>query len=360
MAYERGYGLANAEHDLPIEPDTVFYAGSLSKQFTAFAVALLVSQGRIALDDDVRKHLPEMPAYERPITVRHLVHHTSGLRDYYALQSIAGRRSDEIFENRDVLEIAARQKGLNFLPGEQYLYSNTGYGLLALIVERASGLSLGAFADREMFQPLGMRDTHFGEDVTRLVKRRAGAYRRTNDGLAVDLFMNQRSGAGGLYTTVRDLLAWDENFYTGKVGGKAVIEMVETPGTLSGGRPMGYAFGLQVGTYRGQRIVEHGGSFGGYRAHLLRIPARHTSVALLCNMASIAPSRHARQVADVVLAQAFTEPPPPARSGGAGARGQGSGRRGGGPAAPALTAETIAALAGQYYSAELDATHEIF
>jgi CubicO group peptidase (beta-lactamase class C family) len=183
MAYERGYGVANAEHGVPIAPDSVFYAGSLSKQFTAFAVALLVSKGRVSLDDDVRKHLPEMPRYGSPITVRHLVHHTSGLRDYYALLSIAGRRSDEVFDNKEVLEIASRQKGLNFPVGDQYLYSNTGYGLLAVIVERASGMSLGRFAEQEIFKPLGMIDTHFHEDETRLVKRRADAYRRAGDSL---------------------------------------------------------------------------------------------------------------------------------------------------------------------------------
>src|SRR6185436_6653059 len=153
IAYERGYGIADLEHDVPIAPDSVFYVGSLSKQFTAMAASLAIEQGRLSLDDSIRTYLPELPAYADAIRIRHLIHHTSGLRDYNTLLSIAGRRGDEAYDNRTVLAMTARQKSLNFAPGAEYLYSNTGYTLLATVVERATGTRFAAFADARIFKP---------------------------------------------------------------------------------------------------------------------------------------------------------------------------------------------------------------
>ena len=244
IAYERGYGIADLEHDVPITPASVFYVGSLSKQFTAFAVALAASEGKLSIDDDVRKWLPELPDYGTRLDVGHLLHHTSGLRDYNTLFDIAGRRNDEAFDNQIVLGIIARQRALNFPPGEQYLYSNSGYVLLSHIVERATGTPLAAYAKTRMFEPLGMRDTQFYDDVTRVVKNRAFAYERTAAGGVRDNTPHsQRTGAGGVLTTVRDLLAWDNNFYEPKVGTKALIAAMQQPGALKSGKPLTYAYG---------------------------------------------------------------------------------------------------------------------
>ena len=312
IAYERGYGAADLEHNVPIGPETMFYVGSLSKQFTGMAAALAISKGKLSVDDPVRKWLPELPAYADPITVRHLLHHTSGLRDYNTLLSIAGRRGDEAYDNPTVLRITAKQKALNFVPGSEYLYSNTGYTLLATIVERATRTLFAAFAEAEIFKPLGMTGTHFHTDASRLVPGRAMGYQSTqNQPVRLDTPSNERAGAGGVFTSIRDLLKWDENFYSGKVGGKMLIDQLQTSGTLTDGKVLNYGWGLQLGSYKGLRVVEHGGSLGGYRSHLLRFPAQHTTVAALCNVPN-GPSGLVRRVADVVLRELLTTPDAPA------------------------------------------------
>jgi CubicO group peptidase (beta-lactamase class C family) len=354
IAYEHGYGMADLEHDVPIAPETVFYVGSVSKQFTAFAAALAIQQGRLSLDDSVRKRLPELPEYAQAIMVRHLIHHTSGLRDFYTLLSIAGRRQDDLFDNDAVLRLAARQAHLNFPPGSDYLYSNTGYALLATTIARATGTPFGAFVDANIFKPLDMSSSHVHDDDGRLVKGRAFGYTRSAGGdLRLDSPRGERVGAGGVFTTVRDLQKWDENFYDGRVGGRALIDRVQTPAALNDGKPLTYAWGLEVGAYRGQRIVEHGGSLGGYRAHLIRFADQHLSVACLCNLASIAPAALARQVADVVLGDRLTMPSPPAASGAAGGGGGAAGR---GASRQTAAARPLSDYVGVYYSDELDAT----
>jgi CubicO group peptidase (beta-lactamase class C family) len=354
MLYERGYGMADLEHDDAITPDTVFYAGSVSKQFTAFAAALAIQKGYLSADDSIRKYLPELPAYADAITVRHLVHHTSGLRDFYTLLSIAGRRQDALFDNRSILRLAARQNALNFSPGDDYLYSNTGYTLLAVIVGRAAKMPFGAFADTHIFKPLGMTSSHFGDDAARLVRKRAFGYAWNAKGEPrLDTPGGERVGAGGLFTTVRDLRRWDENFYTGVVGGKALIEQVQRTGQLSSGKPLTYAWGLEIGRYRGAPVVEHSGSLGGYRAHLIRFPEQHFSVAALCNISSVTLAPLVRQVADIAIAPSLPEPKPaPAGRGAAGGRG---GQAPSPPAAAEGSAITAAEAAGVYVSGEIDA-----
>jgi CubicO group peptidase (beta-lactamase class C family) len=350
IAYERGYGMADLERDVPITPSSVFYTGSLSKQFTAFTAALAASDGKLSLDDDVRKWIPELPDYGSRLTVRHLIHHTSGLRDYNTLFDIAGRRNDEAFDNQTVLRIVARQRALNFKPGEEYLYSNSGYVLLSLIVERASGTPLAAFAKTRIFQPLGMRDTQFYDDVTRLVKNRAFAFDKAASGEWRDNTPHsQRTGAGGVLTTVRDLLAWDNNFYEQKVGTKALISQVHETGALNSTKPLTYAYGLQIGQYRGQRVVEHGGSLGGYRAHLMRFPDERTSVACLCNFSTSNPGARAHRVADEVLRDRFQQPVPTPTAANT------PGDRANTPPVT-LTAEQLAEYAGRYDSGEVDTT----
>ena len=349
IVYSRGYGMASLEHDVPIAADSVFYAGSVSKQFTAMSVALAIQQGKLSYEDSIRKYLPELPPYADAIKVRHLLHHTSGLRDYNTLLSIAGRRDEDAWDNRVVLQMTAKQTQLNFKPGDEYLYSNTGYTLLATIVERATGTKFAAFADVNVFKPLGLEVTHYHVDARRLVHNRALAYATRDGQWTLDTPINERAGAGGIYTSIPDLQKWDENFYTGRVGGPEVLKKVQTQGRLNDGKTLAYAWGLEIGTYRGLSIVEHGGSLGGYRAHILRFPSQHTSVALLCNASSIAPSGLARRVVDVVLADTL-QPAPPATA----ASGRGGGAFDTPPPGAMPAGTSLADYAGTYESGEID------
>ncbi|MFQ5817026.1 MAG: serine hydrolase domain-containing protein [Terriglobia bacterium] len=311
LIYTRGYGMASLEHRVPISSQSVFYIGSTSKQFVAASVVLAAAQRQLSLDDDIRKHLPEMPDYGTPITLRHLIHHSSGLRDYLSLMSLAGMPFENIYTDEELIELLARQKQLNFTPGEQYLYSNSGYFLLAQIVKRATGHSLRAFAEENIFKPLGMTSTHFHDDRTLVVANRATAYSPQKEGgFRLNWFLNfDKVGSGGLLTTVEDLYLWDQNFYEIKVGGRDFVQQLLTPGTLNNGQILDYAFGLAVGEYKGLKTVSHGGAFMGFRAQLLRFPEQKFSVICLCNLSNINPTRLARQVADIYLADLFTEEP---------------------------------------------------
>ena len=354
IAYAKGYGSANLEYGVPITPKTPFISGSVAKQFTAAAIALLVEQGRLSLDDDVRKYIPELPDYGAKITVGHLVHHTSGLRDFWALVQVSGMRYDDGYTAGDVIRLAARQKQLNFPPGSEYDYSNTGYVSLGVIVQRVTGKSLREFAAEQIFGPLGMTSTHYHDDHTMMVPGRAAAYSpMPQGGWRINIWNNDMVGQGGLITTIEDLQKWDENFYSGKVGGPGFLKRQLQQGRLTSGRTLSYAFGLTVDDYRGLPRVEHGGSSGGYRTIITRFPSAHTSVAALCNVSDANPTMLAQQVADIVLASKFATP-------GAGrtvdtARAQVTRSD---TAAP-TTASSVAGLAGRYYSQELDATYEL-
>jgi CubicO group peptidase (beta-lactamase class C family) len=307
MVYARGYGMADLNHRIPITPRTVFYIASTSKQFAAMSIALLVEDGTIALTDPVRKWIPELPAYADRVTIRHLVHHTSGIRDYLGLWGLSGRSIADEIPSEAALDLIVRQRALDFEPGSQYSYSNSGYFLLSELVRRASGQSLRDFAGARIFGPLGMRDTQFHDRNTRIVERRAEGYQPTGPG-AYEIVRTSFAlvGDGGLLSTVDDLLRWDGNFYNNVLGrgGPALIRQVTTPASepLADGSPQRYAFGLMRGQYRGVDIVEHGGAFIGFRAQLLRVPDAHLSVAVLCNDYTAQPEQLARRVVDRYLA----------------------------------------------------------
>jgi CubicO group peptidase (beta-lactamase class C family) len=311
IVYKRGYGMANLEYGVPITPSSVFHVASVSKQFTAFALMLLASQGKLSLDDDVRKFVPEVPAFGPTITVRHLIHHTSGLRDQWDLLNMAGWRwQADVVKQEDVLYLTSRQKALNFEPGAEYLYSNTGYTLMAVIVERLSGQTLREFAEENIFEPLGMEDTHFHDDHEMIVRNRAYAYApASHGGLKISIPDFDVVGATSLFTTVEDLARWDRNFYTGHVGGQALIRQMHERGVLNDGDTIAYAFALSHGTYRGLATVGHGGADAGYRSNFVRFPDQRFTVDVLCNFPSSNPGGKARRVADVYLAGDFTEPP---------------------------------------------------
>jgi CubicO group peptidase (beta-lactamase class C family) len=303
IIYKHGYGAADLDHDIPISPGTVFHVASVSKQFTAFSVMLLAQQGKLSLDDPVRKYITELRDFGTPITIRHLMHHTSGLRDQWNLLIMSGwRLSEDVVRDADVLDLVSRMKALNFKPGDQHLYSNTGYTLLAQIVKRVSGQSLREFAEANIFKPLGMNSTFFRDDHAVIVKSQAYAYNPGPGGVFKLSVPNYDTvGASSLLTTVEDLARWDQNFYDHRIGGKSIIDQMQIPGTLNGGVKINYAMGLSVLKYKGLNVVEHSGGDAGYRSHLMRFPDQRFSVACLCNLGSANPSLIARGVADIYL-----------------------------------------------------------
>jgi CubicO group peptidase (beta-lactamase class C family) len=304
LIFSRGFGYANLDYDIPIRPNTIFDIGSTSKQFTAAAIVLLAQRGKLSLDQDVRDIIPELPAYDEPITIRMLIHHTSGVRDYLTLMSLAGMSFENVFQEDDGVHLLARQRELNFRPNTEHLYSNSGYLLLAVVIRRVSGMSIGEFLGSEIFGPLGMQHTFVYENRFRVVKNRATGYAPDGKGgFVIDHYFNfELGGDGQVYTSVEDLLFWDRNFYDPIVGGSEFLEQMLTRGVLDSGDTLDYAFGLGIGEYRGQPIVSHGGAWGGFRADLVRFPEQRFSVACLCNVANAEPGVLARRVADFYLA----------------------------------------------------------
>lgn len=354
LAFAKGYGMADLEHDRQITPETRFYLASISKQFTAMSIVLLAQDHRLTLDDSLRAWVPEVPSFGASITLRQLLHHTSGLRDYFTLLAVSGWPTDGLLTEAQLLALVARQKSLNFQPGDEFLYSNTGYALLAIVVKRASGQSLRDFADARIFKPLGMTHTLFRDDHTALVPERALGYQLSPAGYRLSQPQFDVVGDGGAYSTVEDLAKWAANFTTGRVGGRAGIAEMERAGQLNDGQPIPYALGLSIGDLHGFKTLSHGGSYGGYRSELVRIPERRLSVITLCNTASASPTL-AEQVSRVFLGIAAEKTNliaadlPMASLMAFGAAAQQSDTSG-----ARQRNDRLALLAGKYYSEELD------
>ncbi len=310
LIYERSYGMANLEHDIPITPDTVFRIASVSKQFTAMSLLLLEQDGALSLDDDIRKYLPDMPDYGRPISIRHLLQHSSGIRDYEGFTTLLGISYEDTYIQREVLELLARQKTLNFAPGERYLYSNSGYLLLAEIAQRVSGKTLRQFVDERIFRPLDMRASLFRDDHNEMIPHRASGYAPLEDGgFRIAESHYDMVGDGSVFTTVRDLYRWDQNFYHRKIGGEKVAKAQHETLVLNDGRNIPYAAGLGIGAYGGLRFVAHSGSWVGFKAQLLRFPEQRFSVICLCNDESVNPTALAVRIADIHLEDQFESEP---------------------------------------------------
>ena len=359
LVYEKAVGKADVEQDRSINSETVFHIASLSKQFTAMAVLLLEKDGKLSLDDDVRKHLPELHDFGKTITIRHLLLHTSGLRDQWDLVTLAGWRMSDVITDDDVFRLACRQRELNFEPGTRHLYCNTGYTLAARIVERAAGQPFRDFARSRIFEPLGMAHTRFPADHEEIVPRRARSYHPAGDGRYENSILSYGTvGATSLLTTVADLARWDANFDEPRVGDAAILEKLQAGGTLNDGRKIDYALGLVNGTYRGRKVVEHAGSDAGFRCTLLRFPTERFSVILLANTSDAAPGELARRVADVYL-EGELDPVPakPAAAETKGGAGHPPGRR---VADPGFTAEQAEACVGDFYSGELGVIYTVF
>jgi CubicO group peptidase (beta-lactamase class C family) len=351
LVYESGYGMANLEQRTPITPATIFNIASVSKQFTAFLIMLLVAAGQLDLDDDVRRHVPQMPDFGKTITVRHLVHHTSGLREDWSLLALAGWRAEDVVTERDVLDLLYRQRELNFEPGSEYLYCNSGYMLMGQIVRKVSGKSVRQLAQEKIFTPLEMKNSVLQDDNHMLIPSRAASYRPQLSKSFVHVhFATDRAGPSNLYTNVLDMARWDQNFYDPKVGGKAVLDLMHTRGKLKDGKEIPYAGGLIHGEYRGLKMVAHTGSVAGYRSILARFPEARFSVILLSNVSDFNAQEMARQVANIHLEgtlkpAAEKKAPEPKKD---------KKKKG-----PVLTAKQMAEYTGDFHSDELDVVYRV-
>ena len=314
ILYARGYGMSNLEHDVPIAPDSVFHVASISKQFAAHCIVLLAKEGKLSFDDDVRDYLPELPDYGPTITIRHLIHHTSGLRDQWELLRLAGWREDDLITDGDVLEIVPRQTALNFPPGEQEFYSNTGYTFLGLIVQRVTGQTLRRFAEERIFEPLGMARTHFHDDHNEIVPGRTHGYVPGKDevGFRISNPVFDTTGATSLHTTVEDLFRWDQ-YLERWLQGPENAEYLERA-VLNDGEQRKYGCGLRYDTRHGVERVGHAGADAGYRAHYLRVPAHRLGIAILCNLSTMTPANLVDDVLAILLEARFGGRPdqPPA------------------------------------------------
>jgi len=310
----KAYGMANLEYGIRLRPDTVFESGSVAKQFTAAAIALLCQDGKLSLDDPVRKHIPEVPDFGTPILIRHLLNHTSGLRSQWPLMYLSGRPTGlTVHTVPEIVELVGRMKELNFKPGDEYLYCNTGYTLLGVVVARVSGKSLDDFCQERLFKPLGMARTQWRDDFREIVPDRATAYGRPGDGpFLTNMSFTSVIGNGGLLTTAGDLLVWNGNLDDPRVGGRAMVEQLETRGRLNDGFENEYAQGLVETAHKGVREISHGGSTAGYQTFLARYPDERLSIAVLSNVSGSNPARLAHEVADIYLAGKIKEPAKPA------------------------------------------------
>ena len=316
ILFSRGYGMADLELGAAITPQSVFDIASASKQFTAMCILLLAKEGKLSLEDDLRRHLPEIPDFGKRITLRHLLHHTSGIRDYIEALLLAGAKVGDVTTEADALRAICRQRTLNFAPGDQYLYSNSGYFLLSLVVTRASGKPLAEFAQERIFGPLGMRHTRFNDPRAPSPAGRASGYApAAKGGFTLAASNWEQVGDGGVQTSIEDLFLWDRNFSDPRVGGAGLLKEMQTPGRLNSGRPLEYAAGLLVNRIRGLKAVGHAGVTVGFRSALVRFPDTGLSVVCLANVESLDPGELAVKVAEVFLGGAMQPLPPASRAG---------------------------------------------
>ncbi|HUP90515.1 MAG TPA: serine hydrolase [Longimicrobiales bacterium] len=351
IVFARGYGMANLEHGVRNTPQTVYHMASVSKQFTAFATLLLADEGKLSLDDDIHKYIPELADFGTPITVRHLINHTSGIRDQWVLWGMAGGRLDDVITHADLMNLLRRQKELNFAPGAEYLYSNSGYTLLSEIVARVAKEPFGVFMKTRVFDPLGMKNTQIYDDHERLVKGRADSYRRNEQqqwSKAVLSYANR--GATSLFTTASDLALWLDNYRTAKIGGARVMQQMQQRGVLNKGDTLNYASGLVIWKDRGLNAISHGGADAGFRTSVSYYPEVETGIILLGNEGGFNTAQVSDDVAEAFFGDRMTTTPvaPPTQQ----------------PPAPQQTPWTpttteLQSYVGAYYSAELETRYEV-
>lgn len=305
IVFKKGYGMANLEYDIPVTSSTIFHIASVSKQFTTFSILLLEKDGLLSLDDDVRKYIPEVPDFGKTITLRHLAHHTSGLRDQWNLLALAGWRLDDVITREHILKLVSKQKELNFEPGEEMLYCNTGYTLLAEVVARVSGLSFAQFTEERIFRPLQMNHTLFYDDHELIVKNRAYSYKREGKAYKKSVLSYANVGATSLFTNVEDMSLWALNFEDPVVGDASILKKLRTKAVLNKGDTINYALGQSIFNYRGLECIGHGGADAGYRSNITRVPEQGFSVVVLSNYGAFNPSGISNRVMNLYLADAI-------------------------------------------------------
>jgi CubicO group peptidase (beta-lactamase class C family) len=309
VVFEKAFGLADMEHNVPNTPQTIFESGSVAKQFTAAALVLLQQEGKLSIDDPVMKYIPELPDYGAPLTIRHLLNHTSGIRDWGTVMSLTGAgRGDRVITQDLAFDVITHQRALDFTPGAEYSYSNSGYTLAAIIVERVSKQKYPAFVEERLFKPLGMKNSSWRDDYTRIVPGRAQAYARQGNGpWRLNMpFMNVY-GNGGMLTTVGDWMRWNAMLDARSLGAP-LVEALETRGVLNDGRKISYALGLTVDTYKGLKDVSHGGATAGYQTFLARYPDTKVSIGVMCNGTSPSAGGIAAGITDEIFGP-FPETP---------------------------------------------------
>lgn len=351
LVYSRGYGYANLDYDIPVTPQTVFDVASVTKQFNAASIMMLVQDGKLSLDDDVRKWLPELPEYEWPITLRHMLSHSSGLRDYLNLFPLAGRNDHYPISHPQILQMMSRQRALVSPPGERRSYSNTAYMLLSQILERAGGQSLGEFTAEHFFGPLEMTGSFMYENLEEIVPRRATGYDRNDDGdvRIVHNYNFDVAGDGQLYSTMEDLLRWDNYLHGAEK--PAFYSLLLTKAHLNNGDPIEDANGIRRRDYRGLHTLGHSGSSWGFRTELVRFVEPGLSIAISCNSDSANPQYLAKRVADHYLAEQLDPQTDDAASSSDDYVAEPA------SAPPALTSDQLAEFAGEFFSPELDAMY---
>ncbi|HMJ64644.1 MAG TPA: serine hydrolase domain-containing protein, partial [Candidatus Binatia bacterium] len=304
VVYQHGYGSANLESRVPITPQTAFDAASVAKQFTGLSIAMLIEQGKLSLDDDIRKHRRDVPDFGHTITIRHLLYHTSGLRDWPETLGLSGFGDGAIITLDTTLEMVRRQQELDFVPGEEQQYCNTSYNLLAAAIAKVSGKSFREWTDANLFEPLGMKHTHFCEDPTKLIPNRAESYSPAGEKkYNRNLSELAAQGSSSLFITAEDMGKWLINFQTERVGGRNAFGRMYEPGKLNGGKKLdfNYGFGVVLGDYHGARMISHGGAWAGYRSFVLHIPEKQFGVAILSNTSDMREAGIATKIADLYL-----------------------------------------------------------
>jgi CubicO group peptidase (beta-lactamase class C family) len=302
LLFSKGYGMANLEYGIPISPETIFHMASVSKQFTAYSIVLLARAGKLGLDDDIHKYLPWFPDLKEKITIRHLLNHTSGIRDQWQLLAIAGTRLDDVITQEHIIKILGKQQALNFKPGEQYSYSNSGFTMLAEIVRSVTGQSLRQFTDSAIFKPLGMINTHFHDDYTEIVKNRSYSYERNESFRFINSILSySNAGATSLFTNIHDMSKWIMNFYDHKVGDQKDIDQLTQKGRLNNGKEINYALGISVDNYKGWKQFSHSGGDAGYRTFVMVFPDLKTGFIVFSNLAEISTGDKAYRLADIFI-----------------------------------------------------------
>ncbi len=308
IVFSKAYGLASMEYLVPNTPGTIFNTGSVSKQFTAMGIVLLQQQGKLSVDDDIRKYLPELPDFGEVITIRHMLHHTSGLRSLHAMLELAGWRGDDARTNEDLNRFMLNQRDLNFKPGDEYNYCNTGYMLMVNIIEKVSGEKFPAWMKLSIFEPLGMTNTYVEDNYSRIVANNATSYYQMDGGVferAVEYW--GYVGSGNMHSTTDDLLRWLRNFSDPQPGWEAHFKMMQTVDRLNNGEENNYAFGLVIGSYNGLESVGHGGSIGGFRANVITYPEKEISIAILTNFSSSSVAQQSSAVSRILLGETSEE-----------------------------------------------------